>query len=115
MESCFWKAAFPVYTSTFHYLFWDCEWNPEDAETFLEQLIKCIAMGYAEQEYFEWIHQSFDENGIRLTKKMKKTLRKFREEFPSAALKGFTWGEYEKDRKEEFHQLSLFDGELPFQ
>ena len=36
-------------------------------------------------------------------------------EFPSAALKGFTWGEYEKDRKDGYQQLSLFDEESPFQ
>ena len=54
------------------------------------------------------------ENGIALTKNMRKKLKKFRDEMPSAALKGYTWGEYERHRKDGYHQMSLFEDELPF-
>ena len=55
-------------------------------------------------------------NSLSLTKPMRKVFLKFRNEFPSAALKGHTWGEYEKNgRKDGYHQLSLFEEELPFQ
>lgn len=110
-----WRAACPVYDATFHYLFCERGWEPEDAEAFLEQLIKCVAMGYTEQEYFAWIYEAMEENNLSLTKSMRKVFLKFRNEFPSAVLKGYTWGEYEKNRKDGYHQLSLFEEELPFQ
>lgn len=109
-----WRSAAPVYGATQYFLFWECGWNPEDVGEFLEQLSKCVAMGYTEQEYFEWIQEMFEENDIRLTKQMRKKLRAFRNELPSAALKGYTWGEYEKERKAGYHQLSLFEEDLPF-
>lgn len=80
----------------------------------LEQLLKCIAVGMTEQEYFEWISDCFKENGIHLTKQMKKLFRELRNDFPSAVLKGYTWGEYEKHRKDGYQQLVLFEEEVPF-
>lgn len=110
-----WKSAFPVCEIIFYRLVGECRWNPESAEEFMGQLQKCVAMGYTEQEYFNWIRESFDENKVCFTKRIRKMLLEFRNEFPSAALKGYTWGEYEKNRKDGYHQLSLFDDELPFQ
>lgn len=110
-----WHAACPVYGETFRYLLFERRWRPEEIEDFLEQLVKCVAMGYKEEEYFAWISEALAENQISLTKAMRKMLRKFRNELPSAALKGYTWGEYEKDRKDGYHQLSLFEEDLPFQ
>lgn len=110
-----WKSAFPVYGKVFRHLFFECRWEPENVSGFLEQLLKCIALGMTEQEYFDWISDSFQENGIQLTKRMKKLFRGLRDDFPSAALKGYTWGEYEKHRKDGYHQLTLFEEELPFQ
>lgn len=111
-----WREACPVYGQTYRYLFWERGWSPEDTEAFMEQLVKCVAMGYTEQEYFTWIQDGFKENNLSLTKSMRKAFLKFRNEFPSAALKGYTWGEYEKNgRKDGYHQLSLFEEELPFQ
>lgn len=110
-----WRAVCPVYGETYHYLFWERGWRPEDTEAFMEQLVKYVAMGYTEQEYFTWIQDVFKENRLSLTKPMRKVFLKFRNEFPSAALKGYTWGEYEKNgRKDGYHQLSLFEEELPF-
>lgn len=60
-------------------------------------------------------HTLLAEHQLSLTKAMRKVFRKFRNELPSAALKGYTWGEYEKDRKDGYHQLSLFEEEQPFQ
>ena len=111
-----WRGACPVYGKTYSYLLWERRWSPEDTQAFMEQLIKCVAMGYTEQEYFEWIHDALEENNISLTKSMRKIFREFRNEFPSAVLKGYTWGEYEEHiRKNGYHQLSLFEEELPFQ
>lgn len=111
-----WRAACPVYGRTFSYLFWERGWSPEDTGAFLEQLVKCVAMGYTEQDYFIWIQESLKENGTSLTKPMRKWFLTFRNELPSAVLKGYTWGEYEKDgRKDGCHQQSLFEDELPFQ
>ena len=111
-----WKEAFPIYGETCQYLFWERGWHPEDVGSFLEQLIKCVAMGYSEQEYLTWIEEALSENQIAFTKTMRKVFLKFRREFPSAALKGYTWGEYEKSgRKDGYRQLSLFEEELPFQ
>lgn len=110
-----WKSAFPVYSKVFGHLFFECWWEPETVSELLEQLLKCIAMGMTEQEYFDWISDSFKENGLHLTKRMKKLFRELRNDFPSAALKGYTWGEYEKHRKDGWHQLTLFEEELPFQ
>lgn len=110
-----WRGACPVYGKTFHYLFWERRWSPEDTEAFLEHLVKCVAMGDTEQEYFTWIDGVMKENNMPLTKTMRKVFREFRNELPSAVLKGYTWGEYEKDgRKDGYHQLSLFEEELPF-
>lgn len=58
---------------------------------------------------------NFEENGIHLTKRLKKLFQEFRNEFPSAALKGYTWGEYEKNRKDGYRQLTLFEEEIPFE
>ena len=81
----------------------------------MEHLVKCVAMGDTEQEYFTWIDGVMKENNMPLTKTMRKVFREFRNELPSAVLKGYTWGEYEKDgRKDGYHQLSLFEEELPF-
>lgn len=111
-----WRAACPVYGETYRYLFWERGWSPEDTEAFMEQLVKCVAMGYTEQEYFTWIQDVFKENNLSLTKPLRKAFLQFRIEFPSAVLKGYTWGEYEKNgRKDGYHQLSLFKEELPFQ
>ena len=110
-----WKGACPVYGKTFHYLFWERRWSQEDTEALLEHLVKCVAMGDTEQEYFTWIDGVMKENNMPLTKAMRKVFREFRNELPSAVLKGYTWGEYEKDgRKDGYHQLSLFEEELPF-
>lgn len=110
-----WHAACSVYGETFRYLLFERGWRPEAAEDFLEQLVKCVAMGYKEEEYFAWISEALAEHQLSLTKAMQKVFRKFRNELPSAALKGYTWGEYEKDRKDGYHQLSLFEEEQPFQ
>lgn len=109
-----WQSAFPVYGKVFRHLFFECRWEPEDVSELLEQLLKCVAMGMTEQEYFDWISDSFKENEINLTKKMRKLFRELRNEFPSAALKGYTWGEHEKYRKDGYHQLTLFEEEQPF-
>ena len=110
-----WRGACPVYGKTYCYLLLERRWAPEDTEAFMEQLVKCVAMGYTEQEYFGWIHDVLEENGISLTKAMRKVFRKFRNEFPSAVLKGYTWGEYEERvGKDGYHQLALFEEELPF-
>lgn len=109
-----WKQAFPVYGRICSHLIFECGWNPETAGELLEELLKCVAMGMTEQEYFKWICDSFEENGIYLTKQMKKLFRELRSEFPSAALRGYTWGEYEKNRKDGYHQLTLFEEESPF-
>lgn len=108
------RAAFPVYGRIYNHLFFECGWNPETVGDLLEQLIKCVAMGMTEQEYFKWIYDAFEENGIHLTKRLKKLFQEFRNEFPSAALKGYTWGEYEKNRKDGYRQLTLFEEEIPF-
>ena len=110
-----WHAACSVYGETFRYLLFERGWRPEAAEDFLEQLVKCVAMGYKEEEYFAWISEALAEHQLSLTKAMRKVFRKFRNELPSAALKGYTWCEYEKDRKDGYHQLSLFEEEQPFQ
>lgn len=110
-----WKAAFPVYGKVFRHLAFDCGWEPENVNDLMDQLLKCVAMGLTEQEYFDWISDSFKENEIHLTKRMTKLFRELRNDFPSAALKGYTWGEYEKHRKDGYHQLTMFEEELPFQ
>lgn len=110
-----WKSAFPVYGRTYCHLFFECGWNSETVGELLEQLLKCVAMGMTEQEYFKWVCDSFEENGIHLTKRMKKLFRELRNEFPSAALRGYTWGEYEKNRKDGYQQLTLFEEESPFE
>ena len=109
-----WKSAFPVYGKIFSHLLFECWWDPDSVGELLERLLKCIAMGMTEQEYFEYIQDSFDGNRIHLTKKMKKMFRELRNEFPSATLKGYTWGEYEKNRRNGYHQLTLFEEDLPF-
>lgn len=109
-----WKTAFPVYGKVFRHLFFECGWNPENVNGLLDHLLQCIAMGMTEQEYFDWISDSFKENEIHLTKRMKRLFRELRNDFPSAALKGYTWGDYEKQRKEGYRQLTLFEEELPF-
>lgn len=110
-----WRELCPVYGSIYHYLFWEKWWSPEDITAFLEQLVKCVAVGYTEQEYFMWIDDVLKENHLSLTKSMRKMLLKFRNRLPSAVLKGYTWEEYEKNRgKNGYHQLSLFEEELPF-
>lgn len=95
-----WRSVFPIYGKVFGYLFFECRWSPETVSDLLEQLLKYIAMGMTEQEYFDWISDSFKENGIHLTKRMRKLFQELRNDFPSAALKGYTWGEYEKHRKD---------------
>lgn len=86
-----WHAACSVYGETFRYLLFERGWRPEAAEDFLEQLVKCVAMGYKEEEYFAWISEALAEHQLSLTKAMRKVFRKFRNELPSAALKGYTW------------------------
>lgn len=109
-----WREACPVYVETMHFLCWEKRLHPEDAAVFLDDLTMTVALGYTEKEYFGWIEELMRENGIALTKNMRKKLKKFRDEMPSAALKGYTWGEYERHRKDGYHQMSLFEDELPF-
>lgn len=110
-----WKPVFPVYGRIYSHLFFECGWNPEIVGELLEQLLICVAVGMSEQEYFKWICDSFEENGIPLTKRMKKLFRELRNEFPSAVLRGYTWGEYEKNRIDGYRQLTLFEEESPFE
>jgi len=49
-----------------------------------------------------------------MPKTLEKALKKFRKDFPSAALRGYTWGEYEANISGGARQLSLFDQESPF-
>lgn len=70
-------------------------------------------MGDTEQEYFTWIDGVVKESNVPLTRVVKKVFREFRDEPPSAVLKGCTWGEYEKGgRKNGHHQLSSSEKEL---
>lgn len=108
------KALSTVYGETFQYLFLNQGWNPVEAEQLLDCLVTCIAIGYTKEEYQRYLDECFEQKEIVMTKTMEKKLLKFREEFPSAVLKGYTWGEYEKDRTDGYHQLSLFEEELPF-
>lgn len=39
----------------------------------------------------------------------------FRRDYPSAALKGFTWGAYEKEKAGEERQPTLFEEGNPFE
>ena len=109
------KSEFPIYGKVFSHLLFDCRWKPENVSELMDQLLQCIAIGMTEQEYSDWISNFFKDNGISLTKRMNKLFRELRNDFPSAVLKGYTWGEYEKKRKDGFHQLTLFEEELPFQ
>ncbi|RHP36146.1 hypothetical protein DWZ56_00360 [Lachnotalea sp. AF33-28] len=110
-----WRTAYPVYVNTFSYLLQEKGWIPDEAFDFLEQLVMLIATGTPEQEYLYWIQEEMENYKIHMTKAMGNIFLKFRNEFPSAVLKGYTWGEYGKYRKDEYQQLSLFDEESPFQ
>ncbi len=109
-----WTDAFPVYGQTRMLLVGDCGWRPEDAEGFLQAAVLCVAAGWTEEEFFRWVQAGFEENGLRLTKRIRKQLGKFRREFPSAVLKGYTWEAYEKEKVGHGRQMTLFDEELPF-
>ena len=92
----------------------DCGWWPEDAEGFLQAAILGVAAGWTEEEFFRWVQAGFEENSLRLTKRIRKQLGKFRREFPSAVLKGYTWEAYEKEKVGHGRQMTLFDEKLPF-
>ena len=109
-----WQAVCPAYGDIFWQLLWERMWSPEDAECFLAQMIQCIATGMEEQPYLTHIQKMTEEKGDVMTKAMRKKFLNFRKEFSSANLKGYTWGEYEKYRKNGYHQMSLFEEELPF-
>ena len=109
-----WTDAFPVYNQTIAFLAWDCGWDPDDANLFLRMAVLCVAAGWTEDEFFRWVQDGLEENGLRLTKRIRKQLGKFRRQFPSAVLKGYTWEEYEKEKVGDGRQMTLFDEELPF-
>ncbi len=113
-EAGLFGAIVRCYSALFQHLMFKNYWHPEDAEQFLEQAVKCVAMGYSETDYLEWARTAIREAGERLTKTTEKELKKFRKAFPSAALKGYTWGEYETIVCDGARQLSMFEEDSPF-
>lgn len=81
----------------------------------MEHLVKYVATRDTGQEHFTWIDGVMKESNMLLTRAIRKMFHEFRNELPSTALEGYTWGEYEKDSKKDgYHQLLLFEEELPF-
>ena len=109
-----WLSACPAYEETLHKLLEYPGWSLMSAERFLDVLADHVAIGDSEQEYLSWIRGYFKYIDYTFKRPLRQQFLKFRREFPSAALKGYTWEEYEKGRKDGDHQMSLFEEELPF-
>ena len=109
-----WREVFPVYGETFHYLFLDRGWNPDEVKLLLEASILRVGCGCTEREFLDWAAKVLENWGIRMKKNLEKQLKKLFRQLPTAVLKGHTWGEYEKEKVGDGRQMTLFDEELPF-
>ena len=92
-----WREVFPVYGETFHYLFLDRGWNPDEVKLLLEASILRVGCGCTEGEFLDWAAKVLENWGIRMKKNLEKQLKKLFRQLPTAVLKGHTWGEYEKE------------------
>lgn len=90
-----WDLLVPVYEDCYHYLVYERYWDPDDVELLLAQVEKYVAIGSTESEYLEWAKEAVAESCDKMTKWTESVLKKLRKSMPSAALKGYTWNEYD--------------------
>lgn len=102
------------YGRLFRYLLNERLWQEGEIMSFLPKLSQCFALGYSEQDTLNWAENELKGSGERLDYNFKKLILRLRSIMPSAALKGYSLGEYEKKKAEGYQQMSLFEEENPF-
>lgn len=110
-----WRSIAPMYEHIYPYLLAYSELYIDEVEAYMHDLSIACLEDVDKTVLLEWAEEELkEEYGGKWSKKLCKMIGELWEQHPSAILKGYSFGEYNKINNGGNRQLSLFDEELPF-